>query len=353
MNTKNLACWALAAVPALAPLACSGNAETGDGGTLDGGLPENYVPIPGSTACNSDTSACLSGTFALKDFTGKATATKVSLFKLFPHGDAAPVTWSPVALDGTFAFNNVEAWDHYYIQAVARFGDGKTATSVATVVGPFAVPGKNEGIAIQVRPVYLEVLQQTASGKTVANWASAHLYDVSTGAELNAGKVSITLDNKRFAMPYGQNASGTKSFYVAFPAGTTGGTSFSITTDFTGLPSTTWHLVGDPATFSGKITAPTGTVPAGKPLKVEWTAANGAAYSQTELFEAKGAMYALKYVSPALNAPDVTSETIPGTELTTPGSYLLNESFQNPSCPASSDGCVYNVSGAAMNVTVK
>jgi hypothetical protein len=159
-----------------------------------------------------------------------------------------------------------------------------------------------------------------------------------------------------FPMPYGPNAGGMMSFNVTLPASTPGGTSFTITTSYPelGASPVTWNLVGEPATFGGAITSPAaGTVPAGKPLAVTWQAQPMASYSQTELFEQQGSSFVQVYVSPTVNAPDVTTETIPASALAKSGMYLLNEDYANATCPPTADGCVYNLSTAAVNLTVE
>jgi hypothetical protein len=224
------------------------------------------------------------------------------------------------------------------------------------------VPGANAGIPLVIRPVFLEVLQQAASTPdggampTVLAWASAHLFDPTTGAEVTEGSVTLAAGGEAapVPMPYTSNAGGTKSFYAALPAGTMGGTSFAITTSYTelGASPVTWKLAGEPATFQGAITGPSSSVPANQPLPVTWVAVPMASYSVTELFVAQGSSFVSTYVSPVVNAPNVTTETIPASALGAPGSYLLNESYANATCPATADGCVYNVSTAAMNLTV-
>ena len=330
--------------------------DGGSDGPSDTGLPEDYVPIPKTLACTGDVTKCLSGTFALKDFTAKPSATKVTLYRLYPHGDVETVAWTPVAKDGTFAFSDVAAWGHYYLQGEARFGTGSDATAVASNVGSFTVPSTPGPIPIVVRPVFLEVLQQAPSGgSTLLNWASAHLYDPKSGKEVTTGTVSLMANSQSYAMPYGTNAGGLQSFNVNLPTPTAGGTSFAITTSYAELAESpvTWTLVGEPATFGGAITSPTGSVPKNKALTVMWQAQPMASYSQTELFLQMGTSFEPRYASPTVNAPDVTSETIPASALSTSGTYLINEDYANATCPPTADGCVYNLSTASLSVTVE
>jgi hypothetical protein len=352
----------LLSLVAIAASACSGGGSTAeDAGVdvafaFDTGLPDDYVPIPRTLACSGDASSCLSGTFAVKDFKAKPTATRVSLFRVFPRGDVQAVSWTPVAKDGTFAFSHLEAWGHYYLQGEARFGNGSKATSVISNVGSFSAPSAQSPIAIVVRPVFLEALQEGPSGAppTLA-WASAHLFDPTSGDEVTTGTVSLTANGKTYPMPYGLNSAGAMSFNVTLPANTPGGGMFSITTssEKLGASPTTWKLEGAIITFGGKIVSPSaGSVPADKPLAVTWQAQPDASFTQTELFEMSGGRLIQRYLSPTVNAPDVTKETIPASDLTS-GMYLLNVDYTNATCPPSADGCVYNIATAAENLTVK
>jgi hypothetical protein len=108
------------------------------------------------------------------------------------------------------------------------------------------------------------------------------------------------------------------------------------------LPSRTWHLVGEPATFVGAVTQPTSMTPAkvGAPLAVTWQAVPAASYEIVELFFGQGT--APLYVSPSSDAVDTTTETIPGSALAMPGVYLLDLLYSNATCPSTADGCVYN-----------
>jgi hypothetical protein len=344
-------------------LGCSSeSANPIDGGSNDAGLPDGYVPIPATEECQGVKTACLFGTVAFHDFKAPPTASRVILYRVFPHGETdavAPCTtttrescWVPVALDGTFAFSDLPAWSHYYLQAQARFEADAAAPTVASVVGSFAVPAGGTSIALVIRPVFLEVLQQASSGmSTTIAWASAHLYDPATGVEVTTGTVSLSANGKTTVMPYGANAGGTESFFTKLPPGTPGGTSFTITTSYAELGSSpvTWSLVGDPVTFQGSLTLPaSGAIPANHPLTVSWTEEPMASYEVTELFFQQGSSPV--YVSPVF-APDVMTDTIPASEVATPGTYLLNESYANATCPATADGCVYNVWTAAETLT--
>ncbi len=350
MNVSNLADFFVFTLLGVALPCCSpGAGMTAPDAAKADALPE-------TTACTGDPAACLSGTLALKDFTVAPTAAKVTLYHLFPHGNVEVIATTSVTDDGKFAFSGVPAWAHYYLQGEMGFGTGTSATAIVSTVGSFAVPATQKPIAITIRPVLLEVLQQASSGgSTLLSWASAHLYDPASGQELTQGSVSFKINGMSFPMSYGKNVGGTKSFNVNLPPQTPGGTSFTITTSYPELGDTpvSWKLTGKPTTFDGAITSPTGAVSAKTPLKVTWEPQPMAAYSLTELFEQQDASYVQRYVSPTAIAPDVTRETVPASALPSSGTYLLNEDYADATCPTTSDGCVYDVLAAAANLTVQ
>ncbi len=323
--------------PATAPVDAGPEAQAGDSGL--GVLPQTQ-------ACTGAAADCLSGTVTVTGFTAMPMGLQVNLYRVFPYGPGVPEQKQLVAADGTFAFSGLAAWAHYYVQAEAGFtGTGTAPNLVASNAGPFAVPVTGGSIAITVKPVFLEVFQQAPSGgATTVGWASAHVYHPVTGAELADATATFDVAGQTYAMPYVENPSGTKSYFAALPANVAGQTSFTITTvdSAAGLASKTWNLVGAPATFMGAVTQPSSTTVAkvGAPLPVTWQAAAAASYSIVELFFGTGSTPV--YVSPAADAPDTTTETVPGTALAMAGMYLLNVVYSDATCPATADGCVYN-----------
>jgi hypothetical protein len=310
----------------------------------DGGIGTPQATL----TCRGDANGCLSGTLAGKPLGNTFAAAKVELYNVYPYGSGQPIAAVPLALDGTFAFSNLAPGTHYYLRGVARYGSGTSAASVPSIVGPLTVPG-SASIAITIRPVFLEVLQgRPTGGQTDVTWASARVYDPHSGAELTDASVSLRQGGGELAMPYGQNVGGTKSYFANLPPNTPGATSFRITTSHKALGSAPleWNLVGEPATFDGSITTPSGPVPANVPLTVTWVAQPLASYSVTELFVTRGTTNTLVYVSKAANAPDVTTESIPSTALASNAVYLLNVNYTKATCPATADGCVYNLSTA-------
>jgi hypothetical protein len=101
------------------------------------------------------------------------------------------------------------------------------------------------------------------------------------------------------------------------------------------------------------VTAPTSTTiaRAGAPLAVTWKPVPAASYSILELFV--GQAPSPSYVSPGADAPDTTTETIPGSALSAPGVYLLNVVYSDATCPATADGCVYNDSTVPVSFMVQ
>jgi len=304
-----------------------------------------------------DATLCLSGTVASAVFAPGFSHAKVSLYRVFPYGNVTTLSDQPVAADGTFAFSNLPAWSHYYVQAEGLFGGDQNG--VAAVVGPVQVPVTTSTVAIQIKPVFLEILQQgPTGGATSLAWPSAHLYDPGTGAELTGGSVSLNAGSQNWPMPYTGNLAGSKSYFVQVPQGTPGGTAFTISTYEMALGPMpkTWNLVGEPPTFTGTVTSPVAgaTLPVNQPLTVAWSAQPASSYTVVELFHVMSPTAQTQtYISPAADAPDVTSETIPASALATAGMYLLNVAYSKATCPTTADGCVYNNATVALNITVQ
>jgi hypothetical protein len=336
-----------------APSACGSSSSSADAGVPEGGVADALPPPPNTATCVGTQSACIFGTVATSGFTSTPAAAKVGLYHVYPYGQVSPITTVPVSLDGTFAFSSIAPWDHYYVQAVALFSGAGQNNAVATVVGPVSVPTGGASLALKVKPVVLEVLQQKpAGGQTTLAWASAHVYDLGTGAENTSATVSFSNGAMSWSMPYGKNVAGTMSYFAQIPANTNGGTAFTITTS---QPAKTWNLVGEPATFDGSVTNPTSTtVPVGQALTVAWQAQPSSSYTVIELFTVQGMnQYTQQYMSPGAIPPDVTMEMIPASALSAPGMYLLNVAYSKATCPVTADGCVYNNSTVPVNLTAR
>ncbi len=337
---------------AVAP-ACSSNGNPSVG--LGDAGADALGPPPPTSSCMGDMTACLSGTVKAPKFNPSFLVAKVNLFRVYPYGAVSAVQTVQVAQDGTFALSNVAPWTHYYLQAVGLFESTHNGNAVAAVVGPFTVPVTGGPIPIEIKPVFLEVLQQRPTGgQTSLAWASAHVYDPASGAELTNATVSFTSGSQTWPMPYAANAGGSMSYFATIPPGVAGGTAFTITTSAMALGGSplTWSLVGEPATFDGAVTspAPGATVPVNSPLTVTWMVQPAASHTVVELFRVQGMNNDVAvYQSPAAVASDVTMETVPGSALSMPGAYLLNVAYSKATCPTTADGCVYNNSTAPLD----
>jgi hypothetical protein len=262
------------------------------------------------------------------------------------------VTETAVTSDGKFAFSGADPAARYYLQGIARFG----TLAVATVAGPFTLP-LAAGADLKIRPVFLEALQQRPAGGALAlSWASAHVYDPNTAAEVTDAKVTLHADTQALDMPFATNLSGQKSYFVQLGKGSAPAT-LGIDVAHASFPGgASFTLASEVPDFDPAVTQPAdqAQIAAGQPLDVVWTANPQAAYAIVELFAPNAAGgFDARYASDAPRAPSLTKETIPASALTSPGTYLLNVQMSRPSCPATADGCVYNASTAAVNLTVK
>ena len=312
----------------------------------------------GSTngTCSGDAAACVSGTLITRGFNVAFASSKVQLYSTFPYGKATPVTEAAVTADGKFAFSGADPAARYYLQGVARFTSGAGTFAVATVAGPFTLPLAAPA-DLKIRPVFLEALQQRPAGGALAlSWASAHVYDPNTAAELTDAKVTLHADTQALDMPFATNLAGQKSYFVQLTKGPAP-TSLGIDVAHTSFPGgASFTLAAEVPDFDPAVTAPAdqAQIAAGQPLPVAWTANPHAAYAIVELFATNAAGgFDARYASDAPRGPAVASETIPGSALAAPGAYLLNVQMSRPSCPTTADGCVYNASTAAVNLTAK
>ena len=228
-----------------------------------------------TAACTGDAATCLHGTLSTKGFTGAFASAKVQLYTVFPYGTAVPVTEASVANDGTFAFSSADPAARYYMQGIAKFSSAAGAFSVATVAGPFTLPFA-DAIPLTVKPVFLEAFEGRPSGGVLAlSWASAHVYDPATAAEITDAQVSLTAGSATIAMPLGTNLSGQKSYFVEPAAGAAAPTSMTIAIKHAAFPNgASYTLQANAPTFDAAITAPVDqtAIAVGQPLPVAWTA---------------------------------------------------------------------------------
>jgi hypothetical protein len=66
-----------------------------------------------------------------------------------------------------------------------------------------------------------------------------------------------------------------------------------------------------------------------------------------------GPSWSLTYSSAAPDAPDVTTETVPGGAIPAPGTYLVDVTFANANCPATASGCVLASTSATSQITAQ
>ena len=306
--------------------------------------------------CSGDAATCIHGTVATRGFNVAFQSAKVDLFAVYPYGKSTPVAEAAVASGGNFAFSNVDAQGRYYLQAIAKFSGAAGDFAVASVVGPITLPA-TDSVDVKIRPVFLEALEQRPTGAALAlSWASAHVYDPGSAKELTDAQVTLTAGAAPVDMPYGTNLSGQKSYFVQLPNGATAPTALQIGVAHATFPGgATFNLAATAPDFDPQVSAPLDQtqISVGQPLDVVWAQEPRAAYAIVELFAGSAGSFDAKYASDAPRGPSVTKETIPGSAIAAPGAYLLNVQMSRPTCPATADGCVYNASTAAINLTAK
>ncbi|MDP8999280.1 MAG: hypothetical protein M3O46_04140 [Myxococcota bacterium] len=341
----------VAAVVLVAVLGACGNGTTsttpiddagGSGATIDAGVQ------PSSQTCSGDPSACLFGTAQADGFILRPTLLRAKLYRTFPLGAATELASQIVAKDNTWAFSGLDPWAHYYVQLEPGFPRGaRVASGAATRVGPVSVPGSTGApLAVTVRPVQLDVFEQSSAGSAMqVVAASAHLVEVSEGM----ASVSILVGATATPMPYDST---NRAYYVQFAPPSPAQATYAVTTSPTTIAAqATWNLVADVPTFVGAIASPPAgaVVPLDTSLTVTWPPQPQADYERVDLFLQGQSVY----TSPQVEAQDKTSETIPMTNVATPGSYLLSVAFGKASCPPTADGCVMANTVATEQITVK
>jgi hypothetical protein len=314
---------------------------------------------------------CLYGTAQITGYSSAPIKTEVELFRVFPTAPGGstsaptPLAAQYLALDGTWAFSAdqsgkpLDAWDHYYVQVVPQLS-ATQIKAAATRVGPLALPGSGGApIAIQVKPVQLEVLEEKAAMKPMyLQWASAHLFDPASGNDVQAGAtVSILVGATPTPMPWVSSGNGAPAYFHEFQSNTIPAqATYQITSSLQGSPAqATWTLTADPPTSDVALTSPVAGTPlhAGQALTVTWPPHANADFELVQLYVQEDAGFPLTYASPQIDRGDTSSETIPASYLSTPGTYLLNVAFIKANCPASGDGCVQAGTVADMLLAVQ
>lgn len=336
-------------------VACSSSSEQspvqGDGGspTGEGGVQ----PPPSHWACRSDAGVCLSGTAATKGFKAQPHYLFAELYRVFPLGGAMPQAQETVATDGTWAFDGVPAWGHYFVRIVADFG---TSPAIATFAGPLSVPGTAGPVAVTVQPVQAIASEHGTSPTFVLDWASAYVFDPSDGAELqdSAATVAMNVGGTSTPMPW-TTTGGQSLYFVDFTAPPAAQSSYTITATGTALGSTpaSWNLVPSPPSFTPTITSPANdaTVSASQMLAVSWPAQAAADYVTVALFQVTdGGITAVGANPPPQLAADTTTTNL---SLPGPGSYVVDVYFTTVACPTTADGCVLSSAVAAAQITAQ
>jgi hypothetical protein len=309
------------------------------------------------TTCSGDATACLEGTVTVQGFSATPTQLEASLFREFPSTGAVALATGPIAEDGTWAFSNLAAWEHYYVEIVGGFGQSQ---DIAGFVGPLDVPVSGGPVAIQLKPAQLTVVEQAAAGAALqVQSAVAYLFDPATGAPLQGATVTILAGGNAVPMPWTTiPGSGTDGYYAAFSTAVPAQATYTITSSAPGASSpTTWQLVASQPTFTPSLSAPAPdtTVPLNQPLTVSWMAQPSADEELVTLYaQMNGAGWSAVYSLPAPVDEDGTTATIPGSYVGPAGQPLLvNVAFAQASCPASADGCVVSELIAVAQITAQ
>ncbi len=347
-----------------------GSSGHGEWSPPDGGDPGPIATCTGmvrqspppTNACTGDAAACLSGTAETLGFTAGPMHRCASVYRAFPQGTATPLQTQLVADDDTWAFSGLPAWGHYYVVVVDDFATVDGGSAIPAIAGPLTVPvGSPDGGAgaVRVKPVQLSLLEsRIAGGGWLAQWASAHVFDPSSGSELEgSAQVGVSIGGTPVGLPWvaaDAGAAGASSYFVQFSPPPAAQATYTLVTTAPGLGSgaATWTLRADPPSFDGVIATPTdgATVPVGTALSVTWNPEPSADYELTEVFQKSGAAWKSTYTSPQPNDSTVTSETIPNLPA---GQYLLNVALTKANCPPAADGCVLAAAIAAVEFTVQ
>jgi hypothetical protein len=363
-------------VLAVAIVAC-GSQDTNtiaDGGgtdaTTDTFASLDALPLLDSQTCSGDASQCLFGNAqvlpsdaAAAQFGVTPASLRARLFRQFPSTGISPTDQQIVGRDHSWAFSGLDAWAHYYVEFDPGFPEDAGVTeTVATVIGPLAVPGAGASINVSVKPVQLNVFEASSQGATnQLEGATARLVEATDGTS----SVSLLVGGNERAMMYDPAAHAYTVEFMQTPSTPLPAAqpTYRITSSASGSPDE-WQLVADAPTFTGTITQPSAgaILPAGGAICVAWSR-EPADYVTVELFKRdtsnswvsvyNSSLPKLADVAPtsSCDGGGATAETIPGT--LGAGSYLLNVSFTKANCPATADGCVHSSTVANELFTVQ
>jgi hypothetical protein len=323
-----------------------------------GGTPPSPDAGAVTGTCTGDPAKCLHGTVVTRGFNTPYADAKVQLYTLFPYGSAKPVGESASTKDGGFAFDGLDPSGKYYLQALAKWTSPAGTFAVASIVGPLSVPA-TDPLELHVRPVFLEALEQRpAGGQLTLSWASAHVYDPDTAKDIVDANVVLKANGQSYPMPMGANLSGQQSYFVDLSTQSVApAAQLEVDVQHAAFASgATFTLVAAPPDFDPVVTAPAegSQVSVGQALPVTWKSEPRAAYALVQFFrKAGGGKFVARYTSDAPRGAEVTSETVPAAAIDSAGDFLLNVQLARPSCPVTADGCVYNTSTAAVDLTAK
>jgi hypothetical protein len=346
-----LAAWGVVSLPVACSSGTSPSPVQGDGGSPDGGVQ----PPPPHWACSGSAGTCLSGTVTTSGFGAKPQVILASLYRVFPaSATSMPLATQTVATDGTWAFSNLSAWGHYYVQVVAGFGQpyGPSAT-----VGPLSVPS-SASVDVHVRPVQIAASEEQGMGGSFAlDWASAHAFDPASGAELQGSAASVSISVNGTSTPLPWTNTGSQSLYfVQFSSPPAAQASYTVTTSgaaFGAMPAS-WQVTATPPTFMAAITTSQATVSGKDVLTVSWPAQPPVDYVTVAVFQATGGALVASTSTPV--APD---QMPPSAQLTLPAadggatSYVVDAYFTTASCPTTAAGCVLSSAVAAAQITAQ
>jgi hypothetical protein len=303
--------------------------------------------------------ACLSGTVSTASFSAKPQVLVAWVYRVFPAGGTSTsLAKETVATDGTWAFSNLPAWGHYYVQIAAGFGQtyGPSAT-----VGPLTVPS-SAPVAVQVRPVQIMASEQQGMGGSIGlDWVSAYAFDPSSGDELqgDAASVSVAVGGTSTPLPWMTNGSDGGSdggsegpYFYQFPSPPPAQASYTVTTAgaaFGAMPAS-WQVTAMPPTFMPSITT-TQTPMGSQDVSVSWAAQPTADYVTVAVFDAtSGAL---------VTSTDPIAPDQPQAQLHLPATdggavnYVVDAYFTTASCPTTTDGCVLSSVVAAAQITAQ
>jgi hypothetical protein len=274
-----------------------------------------------------------------------------NLYREFPVEGATPLATVSVEADGTWAFTGLSAWQHYFVQVGADFGQPQ---AIGAVVGPLGVPATGSTV-VTVKPVQLTVVEQAPSGAAMQLVSAlAYVFDPASGGLVQDATVTISVGGAAVSMPW-TSVGGTQAYSVAFGTPQAAQTTYAITTTLPGAAPTFWELQASTPSFAPSLSTPANgaTVAQGQPLGVTWTAQPAADEEIVELFTQQQGEWQQAYVSPHPDDADVTQETVPGSYVVAGTPLLVDVLFPTASCPASADGCVVANEVAAAQITAQ